>query len=253
MQDQNTSRRRKRAAEDIRRLLSPTVDLEALARTVSAYTHPAPDRASLAWSAINAVELDSLARVRAVTDRICSEIAPDLTLYVAGEGSTVYLRRWWLQREIGEDGTGLQRTLHPPVRRERPGRVARPPLDIGISDGRNGSVRGLAPGHNPNHTGNRVHPAGPIPAPATPQRSGARTGPPRREYHRNRRTREELGFRNTERKDGGRHGRREPLPHDRIERTLKLPIRRQKPKAKPGKKRPCRSTPETVGANSSVC
>ena len=106
MQDQNTSRRRKRAAEDIRRLLSPTVDLEALARTVSAYTHPAPDRASLAWSAINAVELDSLARVRAVTDRICSEIAPDLTLYVAGEGSTVYLRRWWLQREIGEDGRG---------------------------------------------------------------------------------------------------------------------------------------------------
>ena len=94
------------AADEIRELLAPVADLEALARTASPFTRPGAERAALAWSAHRAADLDTVARIHGVADRVMKNVEAQLTLYTNERETVVYMRRWWLERRVTATGRG---------------------------------------------------------------------------------------------------------------------------------------------------
>ena len=62
---------------------------------------------------------------------------PDLTLLTSDEGSPVYMRRWWLQRTLADDGHGQDGLYVHRFEKQRPGRFPQPPVAVGLA----GAVR----------------------------------------------------------------------------------------------------------------
>ncbi len=89
-------------AEAVERILAPDIDLHALAREM--------DDASgairtVSWIRPGGASIDQVTEVNQVLDRVTG-YDPDLTLLTADAGSPVYMRRWWLQRALADDGHG---------------------------------------------------------------------------------------------------------------------------------------------------
>ena len=89
-------------ADAVERILAPDVDLQALAREMDDATGAIRTRP---WIRAQPAGLDQVIQVNRtllpVTDH-----EPDLTLLTAGEGSPVYMRRWWLRRRPAGNGHG---------------------------------------------------------------------------------------------------------------------------------------------------
>lgn len=89
-------------ADAVERILAPDVDLQALARGMDDATGAIRTRP---WTRPQPAGLDQVIEVNRtllpVTDH-----EPDLTLLTAGEGTPVYLRRWWLRRQLAGNGYG---------------------------------------------------------------------------------------------------------------------------------------------------
>ena len=94
------------SADRIRGLLAPVADLEALALTPSPFAHPAAGATALAWSAHRAADLDTVARIHGVADHVMKNVEPQVTLYTNEQESIVYMRRWWLRRQVTVAGRG---------------------------------------------------------------------------------------------------------------------------------------------------
>ena len=84
------------------RILAPDVDLQALAGEMDDAAGAIRTRP---WIRAQPAGLDQVLEVNRtllpVTDH-----EPDLTLRTAGEGSPVYMRRWWLRRQLAGNGYG---------------------------------------------------------------------------------------------------------------------------------------------------
>ena len=89
-------------ADAVERILAPDVDLQALAREMDNATGAIRTRS---WIRAQPAGLEQVIEVNRtllpVTDH-----EPDLTLLTAGEGSPVYMRRWWLRRQLAGNGYG---------------------------------------------------------------------------------------------------------------------------------------------------
>ena len=89
-------------ADTVERILAPDVDLHALARKMDDANVANPART---WTRVQPAGMDLVFKVNRallpVTDH-----EPDVTLLTAGQGSPVYMRRWWLRRRTTGDGDG---------------------------------------------------------------------------------------------------------------------------------------------------
>ena len=89
-------------ADSIERILGPDLDLQALAREMDDASGAIRTRA---WIA---PRLATVTQVNDVYDalQVMPGHEPDLTLLTAEAGSPVYMGRWWLRRELTDDGHG---------------------------------------------------------------------------------------------------------------------------------------------------
>lgn len=89
-------------ADRVERVLAPDIDLQALAREMDDATGAINTRS---WTGAQAA---TIAQVTEITDtlRAINGHEPDLTLLTADPGSPVYMSRWWLRRELTDDGDG---------------------------------------------------------------------------------------------------------------------------------------------------
>ena len=86
-------------AGTIERILSPDLDLRALAREMNEASGAIRTRA---WIGAQRATIDQVMEI----DRTLAPVTghePDLTLLTEREGSPVYMRRWWLRREETAD------------------------------------------------------------------------------------------------------------------------------------------------------
>ena len=89
-------------ADAVERILAPDVDLQALAREMDDATGAIRTRP---WIRAQPAGLDQVIEVNRTLLPVTNH-EPDLTLLTAGEGSPVYMRRWWLRRRPGGNGNG---------------------------------------------------------------------------------------------------------------------------------------------------
>ena len=115
-------------ADAVERILAPDVDLQALAREMDDATGAIRTRP---WIRAQPTGLDQMIEVNRtllpVTDH-----EPDLALLTAGEGSPVYMRRWWLRREVDRRRPRQERPVPARLRERRLRGIPQPPVAIGL-------------------------------------------------------------------------------------------------------------------------
>ena len=89
-------------ADTVERILAPDLDLQALAREMDDASGRIRTRS---WTTATAASIEQVTRVNEAL-RAITEHEPDLTLLTADPGSPVYMNRWWLRRELTDEGNG---------------------------------------------------------------------------------------------------------------------------------------------------
>ena len=93
---------RRDLADTVERILAPNVDLEALAREMDDATGAIRTQS---WIRPKGARIDQVNEINRALEGVTT-YEPDLTLLTADEKSPVYMRRWWLQRTLADDGHG---------------------------------------------------------------------------------------------------------------------------------------------------
>ena len=89
-------------ADAVERILAPDIDLQALAREMDDATGAIRTRP---WICAQPAGLDQVLEVNRTLLPVTGP-EPNLTLLTAGEGTPVYMRRWWLRRRPAGNGYG---------------------------------------------------------------------------------------------------------------------------------------------------
>ena len=89
-------------AKTVERILAPDVDLHALAREMDDASGAIRTQS---WIRPGGASIDQVSGINRALENVTT-YEPDLTLLTADEGSPVYMRRWWLQRTLADDGHG---------------------------------------------------------------------------------------------------------------------------------------------------
>ena len=89
-------------ADTVEGILAPDVDLRALAREMDDATGAIR---AVSWIRPGGASIDQVSEINRALKGV-TKYEPDLTLLTADEGSPVYMRRWWLQRTLADDGHG---------------------------------------------------------------------------------------------------------------------------------------------------
>lgn len=97
-----TDTQRSELSATVQRILGAETDLRALAREMSEASGAIRTRA---WIAARSATEGQITDLEAALSTVANH-EPDLTLFTANEGSPIYMRRWWLEREIDEYGHG---------------------------------------------------------------------------------------------------------------------------------------------------
>lgn len=104
-------RLRANAAAEVRAALRGKLDIDRLARSAEELPTPAAPLPAPAWTAVAAVDIETLDAVRAIVEEVTNGSDPQLVLRRKDGEQAVYLRRWWLDRETDAEGRG-QRGLY---------------------------------------------------------------------------------------------------------------------------------------------
>ena len=89
-------------ADTVERILTPDVDLQALAHEMD---HATGAIRTQSWIRPNGASIDQVSRINRALQGITT-YEPDLSLLTDDEGSPVYMQRWWLRRGLTDDGHG---------------------------------------------------------------------------------------------------------------------------------------------------
>ena len=89
-------------ATAVEAILAPDTDLRALAEEMNAASGALRTQA---WIGARPIGFNRISDINNTLKDI-TRYVPDLTLLTHEEGSAVYMRRWWLRRELSEDGHG---------------------------------------------------------------------------------------------------------------------------------------------------
>ena len=88
--------------DTVERILAPGLDLQALAQEMNDASGGIRTRA---WTAARAATIDQVTEINRAL-RAVSDHEPDLTLLTADAQSPVYMRRWWLRRNVTDQDEG---------------------------------------------------------------------------------------------------------------------------------------------------